>query len=354
MTNLLYVNTILSYFSSMDIDKLRLYLKDEYSYQETTKLIFLSKLDQVFSKFKGVGDTELLIYPGACAGKGCDNCDAKGYRFVGNHSKNYIDLLFVIISADIRDIFYCSCFISDIELDNLQNKESIYIDKDELVTFHKTPEYWEKVFSAINAYSELITDTPKQINFEELSYWLFKHSDLDESIGSYNIFKPKFKWTPFSRLYSELLEFKSYISVHITEFIQANNSFKEIVTEQNLIDSLLNYEAIYEAASADLHYSFKKKGENYILNEQDLILFRGEEFFQTLNFVEFYKDNYSGLLNKYTTYTNQEVSLLFNFSDSQIDTSDILSLKFHLERRKELEETGKTIPLYINKYEENL
>lgn len=43
-----YLKIILSHFNSMDIAKLRLYLKDEYTYQETTKEIFLMEVEKVF------------------------------------------------------------------------------------------------------------------------------------------------------------------------------------------------------------------------------------------------------------------------------------------------------------------
>jgi hypothetical protein len=344
-----YFQAILSYFASLDIASLRIHLKEEYSYQDSTKLIFLSKLEKVFNKFKSSGDTELLIYPGACAGKGCDNCDVKGYRFVGNNSKNYMDLLFEVAAGDIIDIIDCPHFETEVEILGLGTKADIYFDSDEHVTFRKTPEYLEKVVSATNAYSELVIDPPKQLNFKEIGNWLDKHSELNARLGSYEMFGPTFKWTPFSRLYDELQVFKSYISDHLNELAQANISFNEIVSEQNLIDCVLKYESIYDEASSDLQYSFKKVGENYILNERDLILFSGEEFFQTLNFVEFYKIHYWELLSKYTTYTEDEISRLFNNSNSQTETSEILSLKFHLEKRKELEKLGINIPFNINK-----
>jgi hypothetical protein len=344
-----YLQLILTCFSSLDIAGLRLHLKDDYPYQATTKEIFLNEIEEIFKAHKHSGDTELLMYEGRCVGTNCDNCGMKGYRFVGNNSKNYMELLFEVAAGDIIDIIDCPHFKPEVEIQGLGTKADIYFDSDDRVTFHKTPEYLEKVFSATNAYSELVTDPPKLINFKEIGNWLDKHSELNARIGSYEMFGPTFKWTPFSRLYDDLQVFKSYISDHLNELVQANISFNEIVSEQNLIDCVLKYESIYDEASSDLQYSFKKVGENYILNERDLILFSGEEFFQTLNFVEFYKIHYWELLSKYTTYTEDEISKLFNNSDSQTDTSDILSLKFHLEKRKELEKLGINIPFDINK-----
>jgi hypothetical protein len=64
-----YKQRILSFFTSMDIDKLRIFLKDEYTYQNNTKDTFLNEIEDVFEAHKNSGDTELIIYKGACVKK---------------------------------------------------------------------------------------------------------------------------------------------------------------------------------------------------------------------------------------------------------------------------------------------
>lgn len=117
----------------MDIDKLRLDLKDEYTYEETTKELFLNEIEAVFKAHKYCGDTELLISKGACGSKTCDNCGVKGYRFVGNHSKNYMDLLFVMEGDDIKDIFECVQFKTDVGIDGLGTKADIFINPEDQI-----------------------------------------------------------------------------------------------------------------------------------------------------------------------------------------------------------------------------
>jgi hypothetical protein len=130
-----FIQTILSAFAAMDIDGLRLFLKDKYTYQETTKKIFLNKIEEVFEAYKNSGDTELLVYKGACSGsKKCDNCGKKGYRFVGNHSKNYMDLLFEIESDNIKDIFDCMHFKTDVDIENLGMKADIDVNLGEQIS----------------------------------------------------------------------------------------------------------------------------------------------------------------------------------------------------------------------------
>jgi hypothetical protein len=344
-----YRQTILSYFASFDIANLRIHLKEEYSYQDTTKFIFLSKLDQIFNKFKNAGDSELLIYPGACAGKACDNCGVKGYRFVGNYSKNYIDLLFVIISDDIRDIFYCSSFNPDVELDGLQRKESIFIDKDDLVTFHKTPEYWEKVFAAYNAYSELVEDPPKPFDYDFLSHWLNKYSELNSKLGKFSYLNPTMKWSSFSRLYDELIAVRVYIPTHILAILHANYTLAHAKTEDERIAWVLKHETTHEKIPFLFKRSFDKEGENYIMtNQNPVLILTGKVFIEALNFAVTYKEQQAELLQKYTTYTSEMEAEILNNTNFDEEGNNVFSLRFHLERREEIEKLGENIPLFIN------
>ncbi len=47
-----YIETILNAFCSFDIENLRLHFKDEYSYQDAPKDVFLRELEKVFLNFQ--------------------------------------------------------------------------------------------------------------------------------------------------------------------------------------------------------------------------------------------------------------------------------------------------------------
>lgn len=114
----------------MDIANLRLHLKDEYRYQDTTKEIFLNEVEKIFEAYRYSGDAELIIYKGVCDGSNeCDNCGKKGYRFVGNHSKNYMDLLFDVEGDDIKDIFDCLNLKTDVVIENLGLKADLDVNQ---------------------------------------------------------------------------------------------------------------------------------------------------------------------------------------------------------------------------------
>jgi len=332
----------------MDIAKLRLYLKDDYTYQDTTKEIFLSEIASIFEAHKNSKDTELLIYKGACGSKICDNCGKKGFRFVGNHSKNYMDLLFETEGVDIKDIYSCEQFKTDVEINDLGTRASIYINHDDRVTFKKTPEYWSKVHAAKAAYSEIITTPPTQLDFEELNLWVTKHADLNARIGNYDLFNPIMRWNPFSSLYSDLMKIVSCESKYLNDFIEANYLTTHIETEQNLIDWMLKYEVIFEDTPMFLTYQFEKQDEGYKWNNGNPILFHGEIFLETFSFLEFYQAKYEELMNKYSTYTESEESEYRSKQSFEKKRFDIYSLRFHLDRRQTLEKRGINIPLYIN------
>jgi hypothetical protein len=325
----------------MKISQLRYLLKDEYTYQETTKEIFLNKIESIFEAHRNSGDTELLLYPGVCAGKTCDNCGKKGYRFVGNHSKNYTDFIFEVNENDITDIYSCAEFKSETEISGLETRASVFIHLDEYASFPKTADYWARVYAAQDAYSELITNPPRKPDFDEIKYWVDKHAELYNRLGGYDVLIPKMKWTPFLINYNDLKELVSFISENLDEIRQANQSIKDLKTEQELIDWVIKYETVYEKGTIDLRYGIEKKDEPYI--------FKGTIFYETFHFFETYRNNSEPLLEKYSIYTRKEVSELYNDENSGAEISDLCSLRFYISRRKELEKIGVNLPFYLQK-----
>jgi hypothetical protein len=333
----------------LDIDNLSLYLNDEYSYQDTTKEIFLKEIESIFEAHKNSGDTELIIYEGKCAGKMCENCGKKGYRFVANHSKNYFDLIFETEGDDIKDIYHCEQFKIFDHIENLGTRAKIEINLDDQVTFNKTPEYWSKVYAANIAWNEIITTPPRQIDFDDLCYWVDKHSITDSLIGSFDMFEGIMKWTAFSSLYADLKKVRSYITNYIEEIKLANLQSRHIQTEQDLMDWLVKYEDIHEEASTIIKYCFVKLNGNYRLYVKNPILFNDPVFEATQCFIKFFQDHFDEVFQKYSTCTDEENSNLYNTADTRAEGHAIFSLKYHLANRKTMEEFGIEVPFYLNK-----
>ena len=142
-----------------------------------------------------------------------------------------------------------------------------------------------------------------------------------------------------------------YISLNHAEISKAVSRITGLTNEEQLIQWLTDYEDAGNEAPWMLKYTFIKHGDCFRWSNR--IFFIGDVFNQVMYFLEYYEEYYTEMFQKYTTYTDEEASTLYNLcADEQRKTID--SLRFHLEKRKSLKEEGITLPLYINLYfEEN-
>ncbi len=102
---------VLYFISKMDIEMVNDLLDNSYTYQNYTKAKFINLLEEAFERFRLAGDTYLLIFPGNCNYKVCDNFKTPGYLFLGNHSKNYFNLLVELDQNEsILDLYECTRF----------------------------------------------------------------------------------------------------------------------------------------------------------------------------------------------------------------------------------------------------
>lgn len=301
-----YLESILKYFSEMRVDILNYLLKAEYSYQDTTKETFLEKLEQLFLKHKNDGDNKLIIYPGQCAGVECDNCGKRGYRFVGDHTGNFIDFIFITDGDDVTDIFDCVKFQPDLPIKPMGGMDTFHFDYDDKVTFTKTPEYWSKVMAAQDAYNEIITSPPRLLDFDDVCYWLDKHADLNFRIGDYHFLAPSMKWSPFSELYATFVEYSAFIKTYGFETGSLYNAIKSAKTEEEEISWVLKNEVIFDKAPANFKFSFTSTKRGYLLESQEAYILTGKQFRQALKFLNTYDRKLNALLEKYNSFTYEE------------------------------------------------
>lgn len=342
-----YIETILNAFSSMDIDTLHFHLKD-YNYQDAPKEVFLRELEKVFLNFQHADDTALTIFEGKCNGKTCPNFGKRGYRFVGNNSKRYLDLIFETEGDDILDIYSCAKFKSDKKIKKLKYKREIIIPEDEKVSFVPTAEYIAKLNAATTAWNEIVNTPPRLVNFEDLCYWVDKHTVAYDMFEDNDPLGFPMKWSPFLLIYPELHMFKEYLLQNIDVIREANSLIDSILSEEQLLEWLMKYEDVGLDAPHGMKYSFREKEDYYSWNYFNPIFFKDDVFSQAIRFLQFFQPKYEEMFEKYTTYTSEETSNLYNMCDSKADTKDLYRLNFHLENRKNLEAMGVHIPLFIN------
>lgn len=347
MENNGYVQKILNCFASMDIEGLRTHLKENNSYGQTTKEIFLEVLESEFKSLR-LENTELIISRGKCYSKSCQYKGGRGYRFIGNNNKDFLNFIFDIRDDNIEDICNCCKFCSNDDSDDLGEKRRLYINSDDHIDFYKSELYKQKVELALTAYREIIFETPKAIDFEKLESWINEHIFSIELIGGFDMFAPRMKWTPFLQLFEELKEIYDFINIYKAEIDSANLDFEAINEESDFIKWILFHETMVKNAPFVWNYKYQIEGNYYAKTETDPpIHFNGKQMLAFFDFLKNYDKKQGELFDKYNSLSHDEEMEILR-SDNDLDHAEIFSLRFHLVRRKGLAEAGIDIPLYLN------
>jgi hypothetical protein len=119
-------DAVVYFIQRLDIDMINDILDDNRTYQDMKKNIFIHKLGICFDEFTAAGDTFLHYYGGHCRSKTC-NFNCSGFSFVGNNSKNYLDLIIDTKEGVIQDIYECGEFC--ITNAGIEKKNRIRIEK---------------------------------------------------------------------------------------------------------------------------------------------------------------------------------------------------------------------------------
>ena len=108
----------------MNTDALYYILDVDRTYQDWKRNEFILKLERIMKRFEAAGDTYLNAVQGSCGGSCAKG--QNGYLFIGNNSRNYMNLLFVEDQLELQDLYECSLFRTNFT-DILLNKR-YYID----------------------------------------------------------------------------------------------------------------------------------------------------------------------------------------------------------------------------------
>jgi hypothetical protein len=108
----------------MNVEALYYLLDLERTYQDWQRNEFILKLERVMEKFEADGDTYLNAIQGSCGGSCAKG--QNGYLFIGNNSKNYMNLLFVEEQLELQDLYECSLFRTNFE--NIVLNKRYYLD----------------------------------------------------------------------------------------------------------------------------------------------------------------------------------------------------------------------------------
>ncbi len=322
---------IIESFQKMDSNMLDILLDDNKTYQDVTKEVFLGKLDVIFSKLKENGDTFLFSHKGFCNSNECNNKGCKGYSFVGNKSKEHIDLIFKELDDDVNDIYQCSDFQLNNECVDMNNLLWIDIKIDEKANFKPSINFSIKNQNCKLAHEELVQYQNTVIGKEVYLEWLEKFYDLYQSFNLPPLFYVEFY--KFYQLYGRINELKVFLQSSdfakhaITEFqsIDKNN-------ESQLLKWLIKYEKtgnnLIGFSSTDFDFENPEKREYF---EIDNFKINTSDFKHIIKFKFLFDEYYWNLLDKYTTFSDEEATRHINENSEMSEY--IISLTYHLDKR---------------------
>ena len=321
--------------SSMDIEALELILEDDVSYQETTKTIFLNKLNELFLEFKKE-DSKLIPYKGKCISEECSNKNMNGISFVGNNSGRFINL---IVDHNenftISDIFTCHIFCTNNKEKSKEFKREfkITIYENEKVNFSPSKNYLfinNKVVSAIN---QLKHYQKKAITKNELTIWVNKYEEIyDELLWSPLYSKEQ---SVFYSAYGHLKHVLDYFNLEdraliaFTEFKTINSS-----SEKELLNWLVKYEDLNKQLSLlyyDIIYQENIELElNYLYKDFE-IYFKTDLLKNCIKVYDMYQKYFYEKFKKHNTLPKEEYINLNMVDD---DSEKKSTLKYHLKKEE--------------------
>ena len=326
---------IIKAFSEMNVSLLEMTLDDDIKYPlNLTKDKFIVKISNVFDKFKKAKDMILTPYTGKCNADNCSNNEGEcvGYSFVGNISKKHIDLIFDELDDNIKDIYHCNNFKINDKTVKTEGLIEIDIMNDERADFKPTIDFLIKSQNCKLAYDELIRYQNIVIGKEVYLVWLEKFYNLKESLNlqAFNYAGlDKFYW-----LYKRVEELKDYLQSDDL----AKEALKEFQTiEKNNELKLLKWLVKYEKTGDDLVmilFLFEEIDfDNLVDNayfKVDGLKIKTLDFQYLAKFRCLFDDYYWNMLEKYTTFTKEEITRHMNENDEM--SNYINSLSYHLEK----------------------
>ena len=122
------INSVLQAIQTLNISQLYSYLDNEKTYQDMDRNTFIEKLKKALSYLDTGIDNQIEIIDGSCGGDCLKSKIGKGYILVGNKTRNFINLMFIIDGNEITDIRECTFFKA--KKKNLELNQQFYIDQE--------------------------------------------------------------------------------------------------------------------------------------------------------------------------------------------------------------------------------
>lgn len=325
-----HIHEVIHAITVLDTDLLDAILEKKRTYQDTTKEIFLERLEVIFKELRKE-DNYLIPNNGQCESNECSNTTKKGICFTGNVSGGYIALILETDSNEsVTDIYQCHSFCpTSFEIDPTKMDYYIKIYKDEKVDYVKTEGYIRLNALAEKALAELHIFDNTTISFDYLKIWHENYKYLYSKVKGLFLLK---NITLFIDYFREIDSICNSEALNKRAKI-ANEAYDKIIEGEDLL--ILKWLLKSEKLNNDyplLRYNLKEVGKHTVKLYPELnIGFNLPILLEGLIFQENYSKTYSFMLNKYTTLSEEELNNTHLLEMEELHL--VYSLKFHLDKR---------------------
>jgi len=347
-----YLQTILDCFSTMDVEGLRLYLKEDRGYQNASKETFIKKIEVIFEKLKDNGDTKIDVLSGSCQYSICSpELTRSGFRFMGNRSRDYFDLRFITEQskdgevADIMDMFTCNNFNTDEDSGTLGERLWIGLHKDERLDFPITPEYLIYVNKAFQAYEDLISKPVKVFDWHEVQDWLFRHKSTYGYILQNDDEDETLSWYDFTSIYQSMEIVADALDLLDRDEIL---DIAGLDSEDKRISKILQVERVLEKIICPVYERFELSSSGYFLNHWDQVHIKSEVVSKLGEwFNEWFFPTQSELVKKYFALNEADMDQIEEFDEIPEWDRKYNFLTTHLNIREKARLNGGHIPYFL-------
>lgn len=232
----------------MDSELFEMLLNVGKTYQYVRKSVFVNKINDVFNELIEGGDTMLNSYPGICKSNDCNNRFCSGYRFVGNVSNKYFELIFKESRNEVDDIFQCF----GLELDNPEVEKgeriSYRIDAEYQDYFLLNSDFQEKKKVYLVAMEELNHYKDIEMPFEVLESWVSRYISFYDSLSNVSILL-----NTFDNFKSIFIRFKFLVDI-FSRNIEAKLAFERyLLLDLDNEKAILRWLVDHEELGAELY-----------------------------------------------------------------------------------------------------
>jgi hypothetical protein len=348
-----YLNQVLKAFSEMNAKQIGELLDPQYTYQEVPLEVFVRKLEIIFVDFRKEGDEFLEVLTGNCCNLSCNPDKIRSaYKFVGNHTRNYLGFRFLLELTDgrddyeITDIFHCHDIICYEPKDCYGEAFYMHIHMDEKHDYLSSPDQTVHTEIALRAVSEL-NNHKGPFTYEELEAWLLKFRSTFDFIeeGAVEIAPfESLKWRSFSYSYGNLLCISECLRrIKEKGYLEAEYRTQKL-TEKVLIEDFQEIEKIIFDEQCEHFFYDLTAEQDYRVHFQEKLL-EGDIFNQFSSFWAWFIPLQEKLVKKYYALNEAETDEFIEEGDYFDPELTLKLLSFHMDIRKRARERGEYIPV---------